>query len=74
MEFITTYTRTNKNGNTYYYQEFKKMDVDNDGNWMEEITWTGIARKEDYDWCMMIATEQPDRLIMNDGNILVIKN
>ena len=74
MEFITTTTKTDKRGNKYYTQEFKKMDMDNNGNFSEEITWKGRARKKDYEWCKMIAETQPKRMVMNEGSILTIIN
>ena len=50
------------------------MDMDNEGNFTEEITWKGRAKKEDYEWCKMIAETQPQRLVMNERGILMITN
>ena len=74
QEFITTTEKTDKRGNKYYTQEFKKMEMDNEGNFTEEITWTGRCKKEDFEWCKMIAKEQPARLVMNERGTLIIKN
>jgi hypothetical protein len=74
MEFITTTTHTNKNGHNYYTQVFTTMNVDNECNFKEVVTWKGKAKKEDFEWCKMIAETQPERLVMNENNILVIKN
>lgn len=74
QEFITTTERTDKRGNKYYTQEIKKMGMDSEGKFTEEITWKGRVKKEDFEWCNMIAKEQPNRLIMNERGILMITN
>jgi len=38
QEFITTTEKTDKRGNKYYTQEFKKMDMDNEGRTAKQIS------------------------------------
>ena len=72
QEFITTTEKTDKRGNKYYTQEFSIANWDYENNFTEEIIWKGRAKKEDYEWCKMIAKTQPQRLVMNEMGILTI--
>jgi hypothetical protein len=74
MEFITTIEKTDKRGNKYYVQDYKKMNMDHDGNITEEIIWSGRVKKEDFEWCEMIAKDQPKRLVLKEDRILIITN
>jgi alpha-acetolactate decarboxylase len=73
-EFIATTEKINKKGQKYYTQVFTKMNVDNEGNFTEEITWQGRARKTDYEWCLEISKTQPERFVSNDYGTLIITN
>ena len=73
IQFITTTTKKDKRCNIYYTQTINNTDVDSKGNFIEEVVFSGKVKKEDYEWCKMIAETQPERLVSNKY-ALIIKN
>jgi len=71
QEYITTYKRKDKNGKTYYYQIIEK-GIKGDADY--SVIWEGRASQSDWNWNKSIAEEQTDRCIINEKEIICIKN
>lgn len=71
QEYLTTYEKTNKVGNTYYTQEVEYGIKGEEGY---ELIWSGKVAKREWEWSQMIAKEQPERVIMNENGIICLKN
>ena len=71
QEYLTTYEKTNKAGNTYYTQEVEYGIKGEEGY---ELMWSGKVGKAEWEWSQMIAKEQPERVIMNEHGIICLKN
>ena len=70
-EYLTTYKKVNKSGHIYYTQQVEHGIKGCKGC---ELMWRGRVKKENWDWCQMIAKEQPHRLIHSCNDMICIIN
>jgi len=70
-DYLTTYRKVNKAGHIYYTQQ-EEHGIKGDKAY--ELIWSGRVKKENWDWCQMIAKEQPHRLIVSCSDMICIIN
>jgi len=71
QEYITTHKKENKNKYIYFTQKVE-LGIENEIGY--ELMWSGKVSKEEWNWSQEIANEQPNRVIINENNVICIKN